>query len=102
MEINFKELISNKEKEFKIFINKYKEHLEETGEAREILFKYISGKEVSKEELSFMKEQSVQIIKSLGIGIPTILLPGGLALLAFIIWLSKKYKIDILPKYLNN
>lgn len=102
MEFNFKELISNKEKEFKIFIKKYKDHLEETGDAREVLFKYVSGQEVTKEELQLVKDQSIEIIKSLGIGIPTILLPGGLALLAFIIWLSKKYDIDILPSYLKS
>ena len=101
MEFNFKELISNKEKEFKIFIKKYKEHLEETGEAKDILIKYLSGENISKQEIQIVKDQSIEIIKSMGIGIPTILLPGGLALLAFIIWLSKKYKMDILPNYLK-
>lgn len=101
MEFNFKELISNKEKEFKIFIKKYKEHLEETGEAKDILIKYLSGENISKQEIQIVKDQSIEIIKSMGIGIPTILLPGGLALLAFIIWLSKRYKMDILPNYLK-
>lgn len=101
MEFNFKELISNKEKEFKIFIKKYKEHLEETGEAKDILIKYLSGENISKQEIQIVKDQSIEIIKSMGIGIPTILLPGGLALLAFIIWLSKRYGIDILPSYLK-
>lgn len=101
MEFNFKELISNKEKEFKIFIKKYKEHLEETGEAKDILIKYLSGENISKQEIQIVKDQSIEIIKSMGIGIPTILLPGGLALLAFIIWLSKRYDIDILPSYLK-
>ena len=102
MEFNFKELISNKEKEFKIFIKKYKEHLEETGEAKDILIKYLSGENISKQEIQIVKDQSIEIIKSMGIGIPTILLPGGLALLAFIIWLSKRYDIDILPSYLKS
>ncbi len=102
MEINYKKLISNKEKEFRTFINKFKEHLEKNDEAKDILFKYISNKEVSQEEIDFMKSQSIELIKSLGIGIPTILIPGGLALLAFIIWLSKRFKIDILPSYLKN
>lgn len=102
MEFNFKELISNKEKEFKIFIKKYKEHLEETGEAKDILIKYLSGENISKQEIQIVKDQSIEIIKSMGIGIPTILLPGGLALLAFIIWLSKRYGIDILPSYLKS
>jgi hypothetical protein len=101
MEFNFKELISNKEKEFKIFIKKYKEHLEETGEAKDILIKYLSGENISKQEIKIVKDQSIEIIKSMGIGIPTILLPGGLALLAFIIWLSKRYKMNILPNYLK-
>lgn len=102
MEFNFKQLISNKEKEFKIFIKKYKEHLEETGEAKDILIKHLSGENISKQEIQIVKDQSVEIIKSMGIGIPTILLPGGLALLAFIIWLSKRYDIDILPSYLKS
>lgn len=102
MELNFKKLISNKENEFNIFIKQYKNHLEETGEMRQIIFKYVSGEDISKEEIKLVKDQSIQIIKSMGIGIPTILLPGGLALLAFIVWLSKKYQIDILPNYLKS
>ena len=102
MEINYKKLISTKEKEFRIFINKFKEHLEKNDEAKDILVKYITNKEVSQKEIEFMKSQSIELIKSLGIGIPTILIPGGLALLAFIIWLSKRFKIDILPSYLKN
>ena len=101
MEINFKKLISTKEKEFKLFIKKYKEHLEETAEVKDILFRYLSGQKISKQEIQLVKNQTIEIIKSMGIGIPTILLPGGLALLGFIIWLSKSYKIDILPNYLN-
>lgn len=101
MQINYKKLISKKEKEFHIFINKFKEHLEKNDEAKDILVKYITGKEVSQKEIDFMKDQSIELIKSLGIGIPTILIPGGLALLAFIIWLSKRFRIDILPSYLK-
>lgn len=101
MEINFKKLGSTKEKEFKLFIKKYKEHLEETAEVKDILFRYLSGQKISKQEIQIVKNQTIEIIKSMGIGIPTILLPGGLALLGFIIWLSKRYKIDILPSYLK-
>jgi hypothetical protein len=102
MEIKFKEIISNKDKEFRIFIKKFKDHLEKNDEAKDILLRYITGKEVSEKELEFMKFQSIELIKSLGIGIPTILIPGGLALLAFIIFLSKRFKIDILPSYLKS
>jgi hypothetical protein len=101
MEIDYRKLISTKEKEFNTFINNFKEHLEKNDEAKDILIKYITGKEVSQKEIDFMKNQSIELIKSLGIGIPTILIPGGVALLAFIIWLSKRYKINILPNYLK-
>jgi hypothetical protein len=101
MEIDYRKLISTKEKEFRTFINNFKEHLEKNDEAKDILIKYITGKEVSQKEIDFMKNQSIELIKSLGIGIPTILIPGGVALLAFIIWLSKRYKINILPNYLK-
>lgn len=101
MEFNFKQLISDKDKEFRIFISKFKDHLDETQDAKDILVKYISGKKVTEKELKFVKDQSVELIKSLGIGVPSILLPGGVALLAFIIWLSNRYNIDILPNYLK-
>lgn len=102
MEFNFKELISNKEKEFKIFISKFKEHIEETQDAKDIVLKYISGQKITKSETEFIKVHSIELIKSFGIGIPTIILPGGVALLAFIMWLSKKYDINILPSYLKS
>ena len=54
-----------------------------------------------KKEQDFFKDQVIEVIKGLGVGIPVILLPGGVLLLSFIIWLADYFDINILPKYLK-
>lgn len=100
-EDKFKTLIKGKKKDFETFIVKFKKELDNTSEAKDILIKYASGEKITKYEQVFFKEQVIEVIKGLGVGIPVIILPGGVLLLSFIIWLADYFDINILPKYLK-
>lgn len=100
-EQHFSQVIAGKRQEYKDFMVKLKLELENTKEAKEILIKYTKGGKISPEEQLFFKKQVLEVSKSIGLGIPILLIPGGMILLSFIIWLSKKYNIDILPSYLK-
>lgn len=100
-EDKFKLLIKGKKEDFKTFIIKFKKELNNTSEAKDILIRYAKGEKISKKEQVFFKEQVIEVIKGLGIGIPVILLPGGVLLLSFIIWLADYFNINILPSYLK-
>jgi hypothetical protein len=52
---------------------------------------------IQKEECDKFKEQMIDVIKILGIGIPYMLIPGSSLLLALVVSIAKKYKINILP-----
>jgi len=55
------------------------------------------GDSVSKEDMEKFRNQMVDVIKVLGIGIPFALIPGSSLLLPLVIAVAKKYNIDILP-----
>ncbi len=93
--------LENKQ-DFDKFIIKFKLHIQKNKEAREILIKFLSKKELTEQEINIIKTQSFDILKSVGIGIPTILLPFGILFLYFIVHISKKLNIDILPSYLKD
>ena len=100
--MEFKKIVSDKKEDFKEFITKFKKHLIDNKKASLVLYRYTKNEDISKEELDFFKSQTIDFLKSLGIGIPTIILPGGVLLLSFIIWLSKYFEVDILPSYLKD
>ena len=98
----FEILYKKHKKGFDIFVVKFKEHLDSNKKAREILIRHINGEKISEAEQEFFRLQIIDIIKSIGIGIPTLILPFGLALFGFAVFLCKKYNIDILPSYLKD
>ena len=81
----------------KDFISRLKKEGEETSEAYRILVRYAKGEAVSKEDCDKLKTQMIDVIKILGIGIPYVLIPGSTLLLALLISIARKYKIEILP-----
>jgi hypothetical protein len=47
--------------------------------------------------MDIFRNQMLDVIKILGIGIPFTVIPGSSLLLPLVIAIAKKYKIDILP-----
>lgn len=79
------------------FLKRLKKEGNETSEAAVILSRYAKGEEVSKEDMEKFRNQMLDVIKVLGIGIPFTVIPGSSLLLPLVISIAKKYKIDILP-----
>lgn len=79
------------------FLKKLKKEGTKTSEAAAILKRYAMGEKVSKEEMDIFRNQMLDVIKILGIGIPFTIIPGSSLLLPLVIAIAKKYKIDILP-----
>ncbi len=93
--------IKNKKEKLKLDFSKFKEvakrESKETGQAFEILKKILKKEEVSENELKFLKEQSKDLAKILGIvsvGVVSSLLP----ILIEKALQKSKYDISILPK----
>jgi hypothetical protein len=73
-----------------------------TKEAGLIIIKHqVSGEKLSKEEKRFIKEQTYDVLKSIGIIVPFALLPGASVLIPIIVSVAKKRGIDILPSSFN-
>lgn len=97
----FEKVYTEQQHKFNEFIIKFKAYIHNNSKAREISFKYFKGEEISDDDMKFFKHQILDVMKSVGIGIPTILLPFGVLLPSFVMYISKKLDIDILPSFLK-
>jgi hypothetical protein len=79
------------------FLKRLKKEGNETSEAAIILARYAKGEKVSKEEMEKFRNQMIDVIKVLGIGVPFTIIPGSSLLLPLVLSIAKKYNIDILP-----
>jgi hypothetical protein len=69
----------------------------ETIVAARILRRYLLGKELSAEELKFLKEQSIDLARILPI-VAAQAVPAPIPITPFLITLGKKVGIDLIPK----
>lgn len=78
-------------------ILKLRNEASEFKEAGLILKKYARKQEVSQIEKEKFREQLIDGIKLLGIGIPFALIPGSSLILPVILGVTKRFNIDLLP-----
>ncbi|MFT5602854.1 MAG: phenylalanyl-tRNA synthetase alpha subunit [Flavobacteriales bacterium] len=69
----------------------------ETKEASKVVYKFMKGEKITKEEELELRTQIYDIFKMVGIGIPFMLIPGSTLLMPFIIKVANKYGINLLP-----
>ena len=72
------------------------QELVETNDAKNILIKRMKGHKLTDEEKAAVKEQVVDVIKSLGIGV-MFLPPGGGVIVTLLIAAAKRKGINLLP-----
>jgi hypothetical protein len=89
-------------KALKVFAKDLGNEAKETKEASKILVKFIAEGKVSPEEEKELKTQVYDLFKMVGIGIPFFMIPGSSLLLPFLIKISSKYGINILPTSFNH
>lgn len=83
--------------EFKIFLEKASNEVDETKEAGVILKRHVAGEEITEEEREKVREQIIDLLKGVGIAVPFALIPGASVVLPFLIKFAEKNGVKILP-----
>jgi hypothetical protein len=89
-------------KAMKVFAKDLGNEAKETRQASKILVKFLAEGQVTKEEEKELKTQVYDLFKMVGIGIPFFMIPGSSLLLPFLIKISAKYGVNILPTSFNH
>jgi hypothetical protein len=84
-------------KELELFVKRVSEQASETREAARILKRYARDGKVSQEDEEIFREQFIDMLKIIGIGIPFSLIPGATVLLPAALSVAKKFNINLLP-----
>ncbi len=84
-------------KAMKVFAKDLGNEAKETREASKILVKFLADGSVTPEEEKELKTQIYDLFKMVGIGIPFFMIPGSSLLLPFLIKISAKYGVNLLP-----
>lgn len=81
----------------KDFMKGVSQEVDETKEAGFIIKRYVAGEKLSKEERAAVKSQFYDLMKTAGIGIPFILIPGASVVLTICVATARKHNINLLP-----
>lgn len=93
---SFNALSKSKEALMK-FYDGFRYEIKENTKLRKIIYNYMSGDKLTDEEKVFVKDQSMSIIKMLGLG-TLVILPGATVLIPALVIGAKKMGIELLPK----
>ena len=77
-------------------LKKAYQEIVETKDAGKLLLKAVEGKKLTSKEKSEIKNQSLDVLKGLGLG-TLFVLPGGGLLVTMLVMIGKKYNINITP-----
>lgn len=87
--------------ELKMFLFKLKEQFKYNKQARTIIKAYIESGMLTDEQAEILKNITKDVLKMTGLG-GVIFLPGGTAIMIFLLKLAKMLKIDLLPTKFKN
>lgn len=80
-----------------LFLENSTQEIVETKEAGSIIWKHMQGSVLTKEEKAFIRTQTYDVLKSIGIIVPFAFIPGASILIAAIVTVANKKGINILP-----
>lgn len=89
--------MDKQKKTIKKFFKGLKHEIEETSELRKIFGRYLKGMEITDEEKKFVKQQSTDIIRMLGLGM-IVPIPASSIIIPTLIIGAKKLGIELIPK----
>jgi hypothetical protein len=69
----------------------------ETREASLLVVKFLKEGKITPDEEKELRTQVYDLFKMMGIGIPFVLIPGSTLLLPFLVRVSKRFGVDLLP-----
>jgi len=84
-------------KVFKAFFINLRKEASETKQASYLIVKYLKEGKLSKKEEKELKLQFYDVLKIMGVGIPIFMIPGSTVLVPFLVKLSRKLRLDIIP-----
>ena len=84
-------------KALKTFFNNLRKEASETKQAGYLVVKYLKEGKLSKKEEKELKLQFYDVLKIMGVGIPFFMIPGSTVLVPFLVKLSRKLRLDIIP-----
>jgi hypothetical protein len=84
-------------KALKTFFNNLRKEASETKQAGYLVVKYLKKGKLSKKEEKELKLQFYDVLKIMGVGIPFFMIPGSTVLVPFLVKLSRKLGLDIIP-----
>lgn len=84
-------------KAFKTFFINLRKEASETKQASYLVVKYLKEGKLSKKEEKELKLQFYDVLKIMGVGIPFFMIPGSTVLVPFLVKLSRKLGLDIIP-----
>ena len=84
-------------KAFRVFLKNLNNEAKETKKAGKLIVKFLKEGKLSKDEEKELKLQLYDILKIMGVGVPFFMIPGSSVLVPFLIKLSKKIGLDIVP-----
>jgi hypothetical protein len=93
----FKKILLKGENSLLDFWHKTRIEVRETKQAEKIFIRYVENKEVSKEEKTALRNQSIDLAKVIFIGIPLAIVPGFSVVMIVLVKLGQKYKFNVLP-----
>ena len=84
-------------KALKTFFNNLRKEASETKQAGYLVVKYLKEGKLSKKEEKELKLQFYDVLKIMGVGIPFFMIPGSTVLVPFLVKLSRKLGLGIIP-----
>ena len=84
-------------KAFKAFFNSLRKEARETKQSSYFVVKFLKESKLSKKEEKELMLQFYDVLKIMGVGIPFFMIPGATVLVPFLIKLSRKLGLDIIP-----
>ena len=89
--------IDDASKVFRIFFKNLNNEAKETKDAGKLVLKYVKKGKLTNSEEKELRLQFYDLLKIMGIGVPFVLVPGASVLVPFLIKISKKAGVDIIP-----
>jgi hypothetical protein len=93
---------SDNSREFKTLSGDKLEQIKYNTTAHDIIYKYITSGQLSKEDSKILQTVVKDTLKMVGLGAIAIPIPGGSLLVAILITGAKKFNINLLPSKFNN
>ncbi len=79
------------------FWHSSRQEIHQTREAEKMALKYVKGQTINEEERLAIKEQGVDILKIVFIGVPLVVIPGFSIVMILLVKIGRRFNFNVLP-----